>query len=229
METLRVNSMPTIGLVAQREALTERVRRVLEAGDLPIAFDMTPEALENGQKGPHVDVVVVVGSIVSRDDSPFGRIRDRLPKVRIVVCTGPVESSTMRWAIDKGADGLVSEPRLEDSLVATIRSVHAGQLVVPRELRRQLQPPDLTNREKQVLSLVLMGLTNREIAEKLFVSENTVKSHLHTAYRKLGVHSRAEAQWVIADPDKGVGTGILAITAPGLTRGRRPKTRENAS
>jgi predicted ArsR family transcriptional regulator len=72
--------------------------------------------------------------------------------------------------------------------------------------------------------MVIMGLTNLEIAQKLYISENTVKSHLNTAYKKLGVHSRAEAQRLITDPDQGLGTGILAITAPGLTRGRPPRT-----
>jgi hypothetical protein len=67
---------------------------------------------------------------------------------------------------------------------------------------------------------MIMGLTNREIATKLFVSESTVKSHLNTAYRKLGVHSRVEATRLIADPDEGLGTGILAITGPGLKRTR---------
>jgi hypothetical protein len=62
------------------------------------------------------------------------------------------------------------------------------------------------------------------MAQKLFLSENTVKSHLNTAFRKLGVRSRAEAARLIADPDEGLGTGILAVTAPGLARGRRPKS-----
>jgi DNA-binding CsgD family transcriptional regulator len=95
---------------------------------------------------------------------------------------------------------------------------------MPREILRRKQAPDLTNREKQALSMVIMGLTNLEIAQKLYISENTVKSHLNTAYKKLGVHSRAEAQRLITDPDQGLGTGILAITAPGLTRGRPPRT-----
>ena len=66
-----------------------------------------------------------------------------------------------------------------------------------------------------------MGLTNREIAENLFFSESTVKSHLNTAYRKLGVTSRVEAAEMITDPEEGLGTGILAITPKGHARVRR--------
>ena len=94
----------------------------------------------------------------------------------------------------------------------------AGQLVVPRDSYQRLEPPHLTNREKQTLSMVIMGLTNQEIAEKLFISEGTVKSHLNKAYRKLGVRSRGEAARLIADPAEGLGTGILAITRPGHAR-----------
>jgi two-component system, NarL family, response regulator DesR len=104
------------------------------------------------------------------------------------------------------------------SLVATVRAVHAGQLVVPPELRRQVDRPDLTMREKQTLSLVVLGLSNGEIASKLFVTEHTVKSHLSAAFRKLGVSSRAEAARVIADPSEGLGVGILAITPEGRRR-----------
>ncbi len=65
-----------------------------------------------------------------------------------------------------------------------------------------------------------MGMTNREIAEMLFLSESTIKSHLNKAFRKLGVRSRAEAQRLITDPGQGLGTGILAITGRGLAKPR---------
>jgi DNA-binding NarL/FixJ family response regulator len=84
-----------------------------------------------------------------------------------------------------------------------------------------MHPPELTMREKQVLSLVVMSLSNGEIARQLYLTESTVKSHLGTAFRKLGVRSRAEAARLVADPERGFGTGILAITGPKLTVGKR--------
>ena len=70
----------------------------------------------------------------------------------------------------------------------------------------------LSAREKQILGLVVMGLMNSEIAARLFLAESTVKSHLSSAFRKLGVRSRTEASELILDPERGLGTGILAIS-----------------
>lgn len=212
--------MPGIGLVLRDDSMAARIRGALEESGLPIAFEVTPEELENDDLPSKVDIVVVAATLHPRGDSVYGKVRERLQEERIILCSRPATGQTLRRAIDLGIDGVVWDTRLEETLGPTVRAVHAGQLVVPPDVRRRTEPPVLTNREKQVLSLVIMGLTNREIAQQLFVSESTVKSHLNTAYRKLGVHSRAEATRVIADPDEGLGTGILAITGPGHARGR---------
>ena len=60
--------------------------------------------------------------------------------------------------------------------------------------------------------MVVMGFANREIAGKLFITEATVKSHLSSAFQKLGVRSRTAAAALILDSDGGLGTGILAIS-----------------
>ena len=68
-------------------------------------------------------------------------------------------------------------------------------------------------REKQILGLVVMGMTNAQIASKLFLAESTVKSHLSSSFTKLGVASRNEAVGLILDPTRGQGLGILTIPA----------------
>ncbi len=75
----------------------------------------------------------------------------------------------------------------------------------------QIDPAALSAREKQVLGLVVMGYTNSKIAEQLFLAESTVKSHLSSAFAKLGVRSRNEAVELILDADRGRGIGILAL------------------
>jgi DNA-binding NarL/FixJ family response regulator len=220
----RFQKRPPVGLVAKKGSSATRIRKVILGHGYSLAFEVSPEELGNKHGNGKALLVVVSADLQDRDGSLLSLLRSRLPQASIIACADPVESRTIRWAMQLGVDGLVWNDRLEESLEPTLRAVGAGQVVVPREVLRTAELPELTNREKQALSMVIMGLTNLEIAQKLFISENTVKSHLNTAYKKLGVHSRAEAQRLITDPDQGLGTGILAITAPGLTRGRPPKT-----
>ena len=91
--------------------------------------------------------------------------------------------------------------------------VCAGQVSVPRGQRGRITVQALTTREKQILALVIAGLTNAQIAAKLYLAESTVKSHLSSAFGKLGVSSRHEAATLILDPERGRGLGI-APAAP---------------
>jgi DNA-binding NarL/FixJ family response regulator len=91
---------------------------------------------------------------------------------------------------------------------------------VPRRHAPQVEPATLSAREKQILGLVVMGYMNSEIAEQLFVAESTVKSHLSSAFSKLGVRSRNEAVDLIVDPERGLGMGILALGGEPIESGR---------
>jgi DNA-binding NarL/FixJ family response regulator len=140
-------------------------------------------------------------------------LRERAgPDCRLVVIVERLGRREVRRAIDAGVDGLVLRSQAGTTLAPTVRAVLAGQLVLPREHGAHLEPPQLSVREKQVLSLVVMGMSNREIASRLFIGETTVKTHLSAAFRKLDVESRGEAARVISDPSEGLGTGILSIT-----------------
>ena len=136
-------------------------------------------------------------------------------------------NAALRRVLLAGATRIVLEGDVERALL-TARSVLAGQLTVPSILGQQIAPRPLSHREKQILALVMLGMTNREIAGKLFLAESTVKTHLSSAFRKIDARSRAEAVARIQDPEAGLGAGILAI-ADGLAadhgllrhRGRR--------
>lgn len=220
---------PGVAILAADRALGDRVKQQLSTSDFDIVAVSTLsraeaffELLDGRAESGVVVIVVVVKSIEKLDGSiPGGFERFEHP---VVCCTDPVDTATLRWALDGGVDGIVWNTELDEKLVPTITAVSAGQLVFPAQLRRQTNASNLTNREKQVLSLVVMGLTNRQIAQNLFVSESTVKSHLNTAYRKLGVGSRVEAAELITDPEKGLGTGILAITSRGHARVARKES-----
>jgi DNA-binding NarL/FixJ family response regulator len=177
-----------------------------------------PQARIDGGPGT---LAVLVGSGKAAD-----RIRDirtvaeASPKA-LIVATMPSDAANalLRRALIAGAAGLVLDDDLDRALAATARAALAGQLAVPSALVRQIAPRPLSYREKQILGLVVLGFTNREIADKLFLAESTVKTHLSSSFAKLDAHSRSEAAARILDPDSGYGVGILAIaddgTAPG--------------
>lgn len=211
---------PVIGLVLGKEPWTERLLQAVESSKLPVAFEIDVDDLGRDIAEHEVDVVVLGTRIGSANEPWLKRLRESLPGTRFLAFARQDEAPSLRWAIEHGVDGVIRHDRLDGAFEIAVSAVRAGLLVVSRDLSRDEDIPDLTNREKQTLGLVIMGLTNREIAEKLYISESTVKSHLYSAYQKLGVHSRAEAVRVIADPVEGLGTGILAITTSGLARGR---------
>jgi two-component system, NarL family, response regulator LiaR len=132
---------------------------------------------------------------------------------QVVVVAGSDIAQVLPQLFAAGAAAVVLDDRLDQALVPTIDAVRAGQSVVPASLRRTLVQPALTGREKQTLGLVVLGLSNAEIALKLHLTVSTVKSHLRSAFRKLGVRSRNEATALILDPSSNLGLGILELAS----------------
>lgn len=120
-----------------------------------------------------------------------------------------------RWKLRKllvvGVSGIVFRAEAESTIGPCLGAILSGQTCVPSRYRDQIEPPVLSTREKQVLSLVVLGYMNSQIAQQLFLAESTVKSHLSSAFGKLGVRSRNEAVELILAPDGGLGMGILAL------------------
>ena len=138
-------------------------------------------------------------------------LADAHPDAAIVVAMPrDAPNSALRRALRAGAAGIVLAES-STRLVATAQAVAAGQLAVPRSLRGHVAPRALSYREKEILGLVVRGLTNREIAGELYLAESTVKTHLSSAFAKLDAHSRAEAAALVLDPESGYGAAILAI------------------
>jgi DNA-binding NarL/FixJ family response regulator len=206
--TAPVHNSASVRLAVEHPGVRSRLEAALAAARIPTLA-------EGGTGAPCVVAYIAVGTEPDRVTAA----RQEDPEASIVVCSPPAGPRAVRKAIEDGADGLVWESDVEIRLAATVAAVMTGQIVVPRELWRRMERPELTNREKQVLGLVVMGMSNGEIASKLYLTESTVKSHLSSGFRKLGVGSRAEAARVITDPKGGLGTGILAIT-PTSSSGR---------
>jgi len=109
-------------------------------------------------------------------------------------------------------EGTILASELERTLEPTLAAVAAGQCVIPRAIRQVVDRPPLSPRERQILAMVVLDFSNAEIASKLFVSESNVKSHLTSAFQKLGVKSRSAATELILDHESGLGPGILRIS-----------------
>ena len=168
---------------------------------LPTALAADSYRIDSGTP----DVTLVAG------DS--GAIREAAVIACPVLAVVPAaDRRTTTEALDAGAAGVVLESELESSLGAAIRAVCSGLVVVPAVSRQAVRRPMLTSREKQILSMVVVGLTNAEIARRLYLAESTIKSHLSSIFGKLGVRSRKEAADLILDPSSGLGAGILGIT-----------------
>jgi DNA-binding NarL/FixJ family response regulator len=170
-------------------------------------------------------VVLAVDGGVRALVGEIGAVRERLPDARIVLLAKGLAGRDVRRCIDAGADGVAGADDLDRTLAPTVDAVRAGQLVVPRAFRAQTHQPVLSSREKQVLGMVVMGLSNGEIASRLFLAESTVKSHLSSGFAKLGVRSRNEAAALILDPETRLGPGILAISRVGQEPPRPPAPR----
>jgi DNA-binding NarL/FixJ family response regulator len=121
-------------------------------------------------------------------------------RARVLVLTTFDTDSDVLPAIEAGATGYLLKDAPRDELLRAVRSAAAGEAVlsptVASRLLDQVRQPvkeTVSQRELEVLQLVSAGATNREVAERLFISEATVKTHLLHIYAKLGVNDRAAA------------------------------------
>ena len=130
----------------------------------------------------------------------------------IVVLLAELPSVRGARAVNALVEGAALASEFRRTLLPTLQAVSAGQCVVPRTVRELLERPPLSPRERQVLAMVVLDFSNAEIARKLVVTESNVKSHLTSAFSKLGVSSRSAAVELILDHESGLGPGILRIS-----------------
>jgi DNA-binding NarL/FixJ family response regulator len=130
----------------------------------------------------------------------IGELTKAEVRARVLVLTTFDRDSDVLPAIEAGATGYLLKDAPRDELLRAVRSAAAGETVlsptVASRLLDQVRQPvkeTVSQRELEVLQLVSAGATNREVAERLFISEATVKTHLLHIYAKLGVNDRAAA------------------------------------
>lgn len=200
-----------VAVVGMEDGSREEATALLRAAGFGIWA--TPDGtLEPGALEPGTLVVLMHSGTPIERARATQALAEEHPDAHVIV-TMPADApnAPLRRALRAGAAGIVLECDLERALAPTARAVAAGQLAVPCSLLGQLAPRALSHREKQILQLVVLGYTNRQIADKLFLAESTVKTHLSSAFSKLDARSRAEAAARIMDPESGYGVGILSV------------------
>jgi DNA-binding NarL/FixJ family response regulator len=206
-----------VGLGAERAQIGGVLER--EALDFDTFADAESLLCEpDGECEPGL-IVLWVQDTLSRLADCIEPLTRRFTQAPLIMVCPSIERWEVRAALAAGAAGVVLSEKLDSALGPVLHAVRAGQLCVPRVYRRQIEPPVLSSREKQILGLVVMSYTNGQIARQLFLAESTVKSHLSSAFGKLGVRSRNEAVNLILDPDRGLGMGILGLGGEPLASG----------
>jgi NarL family two-component system response regulator LiaR len=129
-------------------------------------------------------------------------IHQRWPQVQVIALTSFQEKELVQDALQAGAIGYLLKNVSGEELVEAIRQAHGGRpTLAPEAVQALIQPPseaetlaaDLTRREQEVLALLVKGMSNPEIAERLVISRSTVKVHISSILSKLGVASRGKA------------------------------------
>lgn len=134
----------------------------------------------------------------------IGRLKNDYPDIRILVLTTFYDDRNITAAISGGADGYLLKDSGKDAILGAVEQIMGGRNVIDSRVMSRLAaimssaaknetlPDSITEREKEVCSLLAQGLTNRQIADKLYISEGTVKNYISSIYDKTGIHDRAK-------------------------------------
>jgi DNA-binding NarL/FixJ family response regulator len=189
-------------------ALEEDFEVVAQASDgrqvLEVIQQLEPDILLLDLKMPGLDGLATLQ-----------RLQAAKNKTRVIVLTASDDKNEFVQAMKLGTSGIVLKQTATELLIKSIRKVHAGEIwldshttaAVIRQFVANDEPPapaqvqsaprdrersPLSQREREIVALVAQGFKNKEMAEKMFISEQTVKNHLHNIFDKLGVSDRLE-------------------------------------
>src|SRR5829696_8800891 len=145
-------------------------------------------------------VVLYAGGMEEGWLEDLGRIRELYPGVPLLVLGSHLDLALAWAALKNGADGFVHAMMHPAQVLSAVEVVQRGELAAPRQLLgyflSQKENPkigELSARQREILELVVEGLSNAEIAGRLYLSESTIKQHLRAVYKVLGVRNRTEA------------------------------------
>lgn len=193
-----------------QEIVCEGLQRILEAEPDFLVVGIVhdgQEALEAAEKLLPDLVLMDLKMPVMNGIQATRKLRERFPKIQILVLTTYADDEWLFDAIRSGAAGYLLKDRPRTELIVAIKGTIAGNSYIDPAVARKVltnvaqsplppsQPPKvaLTAREAEILELLALGLSNTEIAQRLFLSEGTVRNYLSALFAKLGVSDRTQA------------------------------------
>jgi len=188
--------LPVVRVIAEARERGERLCRLL--ADARVETSVSVGTTADGARAEADAVVLALDSTGREAIGAVRALRGRLAAAILVVAT-PARDHDVRLLVKAGAQGVVLDKEAGHALVPALQAVLAGQLSLPRQARHQAVRDAISHREQQILALMATGATNRQIGDALYLTESTVKSHLASAFAKLGVRSRAEAAAVLEE------------------------------
>lgn len=199
MRALVIDDHPLI-----HEILPAVLRKAL--GEVSVATEATLEAgLVRAAGSVPPDLVLLdLGLPGCEGIDALTRFRLEFPELPVVVLSATIDRESILGALDSGASGYIPKTSKPEVMIAALKLVAAGGVYVPPEALEELAvkaPPrttrdgtmELTDRQRDVLRLILKGYNNERIASELAIAPNTVKQHAHAIFTALGVSTRAEA------------------------------------
>lgn len=203
----------TVAVVADSERVVQRVHTFLDREGMVSQVEYGGRgrlALARLRRRP--DVVVLADSSEPSAATEARRIRRRVERVHVVAVLPGDATHDAAQLLSAGVDGVVAADAVELTFALVVRSVCSGLVAMPSTLRHGVDPPAFSSRERQILALVVAGLTNEEIAAQLYVAPSTVKGHLTSAFRRLGVRSRRDAVALILSGDESLRRSLLTAS-----------------
>ena len=166
---------------------------------------------ESPTGSPSCVVLYAAGGMEESCLEGMGRIRELYPSVPLLVLGSQLDLGLAWAALKNGADGFVHAQMDPEQMLRAVEVVQRGGLAAPRQLLgyylSQNENPKIGNlsaRGREILELVVEGLSNAEIAGRLYLSESTIKQHLRAVYKVLGVRNRTEAAKTMREHARGV-------------------------
>jgi two-component system, NarL family, nitrate/nitrite response regulator NarL len=185
-------------------------------------FNTVELALEAGETGAAPDLVISGQPI--RDEAELRALREAFPTARIVVLADDLSVDVLRAAMGGGADGFLIKTMSPEALIQSLQLVMLGEKVFPTNLAAMLldmtaagpqhSVRGLSPREQEILQALVTGASNKMIANKLGITEATVKVHLKTLLRKIDVHNRTQAAiWAMNNGFTAEGAAVPTLQA----------------